>query len=77
MKLRLLIDKMDIVKIVGDLPDEISGLTDVSYKIKNDWAFFCVKGSSTDGRNFVKEVELLGGTLIVTENDFQLHCVKL
>lgn len=77
MKLKLLIEKMEIVKIIGNLPDEIVGITDVSYKTQKNWAFFCIKGNSNDGRNFIKEVELLGASVIITEREISTSLCQI
>lgn len=67
MLFKLLLDKMEIVETVGEVPTEITAITDLSLKVVKGGVFFAVKGNNNDGRNYVKEVELLGGAVIVSE----------
>ncbi len=53
------------VIINGDI--EILGITCDSRKVKNGWAFVCVRGPLTDGHNFAKNAQENGAAIIIAE----------
>jgi UDP-N-acetylmuramoyl-L-alanyl-D-glutamate--2,6-diaminopimelate ligase len=48
---------------------KIKGITQNSKEVQEGWVFVAIKGSSTDGHNFVKEALSRGASLVFVERD--------
>jgi len=48
---------------------KIKGITQNSKEVQEGWVFVAIKGSSTDGHNFVQEVLSRGASLVFVERD--------
>ena len=57
------------VKITGNLPDTVTGLTDHSKKVEKGGIFVAVKGPVHDGHDYLDEVRSRQPALIVAEKD--------
>ena len=71
MKLNELIEKLDIVKIMGDLTVIISNVQIDSNSVTNGSLFVCLKGGDKDGHEYVKQVENYGGAAIICEREIE------
>jgi UDP-N-acetylmuramoyl-L-alanyl-D-glutamate--2,6-diaminopimelate ligase len=68
MKLDELLRICEVTDIVGQTGIEISGLTFDSRKVERNFLFFAVKGSHSDGHDFVQRAILSGASAIVCEH---------
>jgi UDP-N-acetylmuramoyl-L-alanyl-D-glutamate--2,6-diaminopimelate ligase len=48
---------------------KIKGITQNSKEVQEGWVFVAIKGSSTDGHNFVQEALSRGASLVFVERD--------
>jgi UDP-N-acetylmuramoyl-L-alanyl-D-glutamate--2,6-diaminopimelate ligase len=52
----------------GDLPSQATGITDDSRKVKSGYIFIAIRGSTTDGHDFLKTAEENGASLAIVED---------
>ncbi len=58
--------------IQGSLKGSISGLTSDSRNVKQGFAFFCVKGTKSDGHNYASQAVQAGAKVIVCETEVKI-----
>lgn len=68
MKLEKLLASIKALEIKGDLNKEISGVNIDSRLIEKDHLFFAVKGTQTDGHNYIDKAIEKGATAIVLQD---------
>lgn len=68
METKLLFENVKIENVSGTLPEEISGVTDSTDKVKEGYCFFAVKGERFDGNDYIAEACRKGAAVIVSEN---------
>lgn len=69
MRLREIIDGVQIEEVRGDLDPEITGLTSNSKDVKAGYLFICLKGQRFDGHDFLHEAIDNGARAVVVERD--------
>lgn len=68
MKLLEILAKANI-NYFTNLPDvEVRGITSRSNEVENDFVFVCLKGTKTDGHNYIQEAFNRGACAVVIEN---------
>ncbi len=67
MKLSILTSKVDVLEVKGDLQRDIKGVNIDSRKVGNGDMFVAVKGTVTDGHNFISKVVEQGAAAVVCE----------
>lgn len=68
MRLQLLIQHLKNIKIHGPIPDEVTGIHSDSRKIEPGFLFIAVKGTQSDGHDFIDAAIEKGATVVVCEN---------
>ncbi len=68
MKLEKLLASIKALEVKGDLNKEISGVNIDSRLIEKDHLFFAVKGTQTDGHNYIDKAIEKGATAIVLQD---------
>lgn len=69
MKLKELINGVEIVKTVGNLNKEIANITADSRQVKKDCAFVAYKGVNVDGHDYIPDAIKDGATVIILEKE--------
>ena len=67
MKLKELLESVEIVQIIGNEQVEITNITQDSRKIIENTLFFAVKGAKIDGHSFIEQVIKEKASVIVCE----------
>lgn len=67
MKLKQLVNNLNVVEVVGNLDCEINEIKTDSNAVTKGNLFVCLNGVSYDGHNFIKQVENYGAAACVTE----------
>ena len=67
MILQQLIQKLDILEILGSTSIEITGVDIDSRKVKENYLFIAMKGTQVDGHNFIPQVVATGVTAVLCE----------
>ncbi len=67
MKLKEIIDLLDVVSLTGDLETEFDGLSSDSRTIEAGDIFFAIEGSRTSGDRYIEDAISKGAVAIVTE----------
>jgi UDP-N-acetylmuramoyl-L-alanyl-D-glutamate--2,6-diaminopimelate ligase len=65
MKLRMLIEDMEMIKVNGNTDIEVSGIAYDSRKIGRGDVFIAIKGENVDGHNFIEDAIKKGAVAIV------------
>ena len=68
MDFKDLLSRFEYKEIIGATPNEIAKITDRSFEVEEGSLFFCVKGSDSDGAQFVDEVVRRGASVVITES---------
>ena len=74
MELKRIIEQINYEEIIGEMPNEITDITDNSKEVKGGSLFICVKGERCDGSKYIKEVESRGGVVVISDVPI---CTKL
>lgn len=69
MKLKNILDGIDIIRIDNYKNYNISSVTHISNDIESNGMFIAIDGNNYDGNNYIKEVVLKGAKCIVTSNN--------
>ncbi len=69
MKTDLLLRGTEVLRTVGTLPDEIDSLCDRSDLTKPGALYFCRKGESSDGKEYIPEAIAKGALAVVAEEE--------
>ena len=75
-----LLDRVEVLEVRGELPDDIEALAYDSRKVKPGTCFVALRGTRTDGHRFLSAAESAGATLAVVEefpSDGSLACVRV
>ena len=67
MNNRKLFDGVETVEIIGELPENVEGISDDSREVGKNGLFFCVEGNNKDGYDFLKEAVKNGAIVAVGE----------
>ena len=67
MNFNELIKQIEYINIFGNLPRDISTITDNSKNVEKDSLFICVKGNTLDGNKFIKDAEVNGCAVVVSQ----------
>ena len=67
MKLKDLLDGVDVLSLSADPESEISGITNDSRKVKPGWLFVAVPGFMQDGSVYIDSAIKAGATVVVSE----------
>ena len=68
MNLQELLYKVNIIKVVGTTNIEVVAIAFDSRKIKNDSLFVAIKGTQSDGHNYISQTIKAGATVIVLQD---------
>lgn len=71
MELHNLIEELPVSKTVGNLSVDISGLAFDSREVKPGFLFFAVRGTKTDGHQYIAKAIDLGAAAIVCDADWK------
>ncbi len=71
------IKRIDYLKIKGNAPTDISGVSDVSYEVEKGSVFFVVKGNNTDGSLFIKDAVKKGCVAIICEEEVNVDLCQI
>jgi UDP-N-acetylmuramoyl-L-alanyl-D-glutamate--2,6-diaminopimelate ligase len=77
MKLRELVEGLEVEIICGDLDTEVVSITNDSRKAEKDCLYFAVPGARVDGAEFIADVIRHGASVIVTEKNEKQLSVNL
>lgn len=66
-KLQTILHDCPLIQTIGPLDIEVSGLTFDSRKVSKGDVFFAIKGTSTDGHQYINQAIAAGATAIVCE----------
>ena len=69
MKLKRIIENLEIKKIVNFKNYNIKSITHISEDVVSDSIFICIKGNNYDGNDYVLDAVNKGAKCIVTENE--------
>lgn len=69
MKTKELLSYIQLQKIVGEIPEEITGIQTDSRKVERNNIFVCINGYTVDGHDFIEKAIEKGASVIVTERD--------
>ena len=69
MRLKKIIEGLDVVKISNFKNYNISSITHISQEVIKDSVFICIKGNEYDGNRYIDDAIRLGAKCIVTEDD--------
>ncbi|MBE5757628.1 MAG: UDP-N-acetylmuramoyl-L-alanyl-D-glutamate--2,6-diaminopimelate ligase [Clostridiales bacterium] len=69
MRLKKILENVEIVKIINNKNINIKSITHISSDVIKDSMFICLKGENFDGNNYALEVVKNGAKCIVTENE--------
>ena len=69
MRLRKIIEGLDVVKVSNFKNYNISSITHISQEVIKDSVFICIKGNEYDGNRYIDDAIRLGAKCIVTEDD--------
>ncbi|WP_042681477.1 UDP-N-acetylmuramoyl-L-alanyl-D-glutamate--2,6-diaminopimelate ligase [Anaerosalibacter massiliensis] len=72
MKIKNLIEGLEIEKIHGDLEKDIKGIGYDSRKIDLDYLFVAIEGFESDGHKYIQEAIKRGAIALVVEKDIKL-----
>ncbi len=67
MRIRNLLENITYSLVQGNIDEDITEIIYDSRKVSNGCMFVCIKGSKTDGHNFVQEALEKGAKVILTE----------
>ncbi len=67
MLLSKLIEKVDVVEVLGNVLTDIKNIVIDSNSVTKDSLFICIKGEEFDGADFVRHAERYGASAIVSE----------
>ena len=73
MKLKKLIEKLDIEYILGNIDLEISHISYDSRLLKKDSLFIAIDGFETDGHKYIEEAVSNGAKVIIIENELNYY----
>ena len=73
MKLHKLLRDTEHTLINGDLNVEINNICYDSRKVDINSVFICIKGSKSNGHNFINKAIKNGAAAIIIEEEFQLE----
>lgn len=77
MRIEDLIKGLDIVEMrIKDLNDEIEDIAYNSKKVKNGYAFVCIKGYRADGHEYIPEAIQRGAKLIVVDEFYDTNNIS-
>lgn len=71
MKLCELVEKLEKVKVSGDLAVNINNVQIDSNSVTNGSLFVCLKGGDKDGHEYIRQVESYGGAAIISEREVE------
>lgn len=80
MKLKELLKSVSIRRIVGNEIKDIMGIQSDSRKVEKDFLFVAVKGSATDGHEYIQKAVSNGASAVVCEQlptDLQDNCTYI
>jgi len=60
-----------LVGVRGEIPERVSGVADDSRKVSGGDAFIAIKGSSSDGHDYLTAAEKRGATMAIVEDSSQ------
>ena len=67
MKLKTLVSKLDVLEVKGDLEREICGVQIDSRQVAAGHLFMAVRGTATDGHNYIGKAQELGACAVLCE----------
>ncbi len=67
MKIKDLLQKIDYISFNGNDETSVSGITNFSKEVMENYIFVATKGAKFDGHNFIEEAISLGANTIVSE----------
>ena len=70
-------EHIEYERIIGDEPEEINSITDVSGEVVLGSVFFVVKGNNNDGRAFVADAIKMGCSVIVSEEELSVSVCQI
>ncbi len=73
MKIKDLIQKIDYISFNGNEESLVSGITNYSKEVKENYIFVALKGEKFDGHDFINEAISLGANTIVSERKPKLN----
>ena len=77
MELKRALIGLDGLKAKGDLDVDIAGIESNSKNIKKDFMFVAIKGTETDGHNYIQNAIENGAKVIMVEEGCDLKKIKL
>lgn len=72
MKLKELMESLEVVEIQGDLDKEIRGVTYDSRKALPGYLFICIDGFTTDGHKYAQQAVDNGACALVVEKNINI-----
>lgn len=70
--LKSLLETLDNPKVINQIDVDINAVECDSRKVKSRSLFFCVKGATVDGNEFIPQALAAGAVAVVTEEDIQV-----
>lgn len=70
MKLKELLQGVEVKKIIGDIDAEVSGISCDSKLAKKGFCFVAIRGANVDGHKFILDAIKNGASVIVSEKEF-------
>ncbi|MCG8485082.1 MAG: UDP-N-acetylmuramoyl-L-alanyl-D-glutamate--2,6-diaminopimelate ligase [Clostridia bacterium] len=71
MKLKDILNDVDIIEIQGDTSIDITGIAYDSRKVEEGNAFVCIKGYKTDGHQFINDAVNKGASALIVEKPIE------
>ena len=77
MKIREIVDLLDVISLSGDPETEFTGLSSDSRKIEAGDVFFAIEGSRTSGDRYIAEAIERGAVAVVTEGTYETGSIPV
>jgi len=77
MQLKKILNKIDVLEVVGDKNVDIKDLKCDSNAVSEGSLFFCLTGRTNDGNKYVKQAKNYGAVAIVTEKKSNVNATQV
>ena len=72
MKLKKVLEGLEVEEVRGGLEKDISGVAFDSRHVSKGYLFVAIKGFKTDGHDYIEEAINSGATAIILERDVEI-----
>lgn len=77
MDIKKILDSLNILHVVNNIPKQISGVCCHTDDVKKDSLFVCIKGSNFDGHDFAKQAVEKGACVVVCQKPLDIDVCQL